>query len=103
MNNLLLEEIWYLVKRVILWIIINIIFMSRELRTEAYNQLFTGSILIPGVFYGLNLVQGFQSIKKLFPECHRRVQLDYVLGYLKSFLLIACALGLFLLVGIELS
>jgi|WetSurMetagenome_2_1015567.scaffolds.fasta_scaffold480513_2 hypothetical protein len=81
-------------KGIILWIIIKVMFFSSELREEATTQFNSRVVLIPGVFYGLNVFRGYQAIGQHYPDRRTIVRIDYVLGYLK-FALIAICTGLF--------
>ncbi len=98
MDYSILQEILALCQRGLLWFMITIIFTSRELREEASRHLYLGLVRIPGVFYGFNVLRGYSAIGQLFPDRSHSVRLDYVLGYLKMFLLTACAVGLLIIV-----
>jgi hypothetical protein len=87
-----LNELLDRCKRIILWIIIKVIFFSSELREEATIQCNSKVVLIPGVFYGLNVFRGYQTIGQHFPDRRNIIRIDYVLGYLK-FALIAIFTG----------
>jgi hypothetical protein len=78
-------------KRIVLWIIVKVMFFSSELREEATLQCNSKVIQIPGVFYGLNLIRGYQAIGHRFPARCKAVRTDYILGYVKLTLVIACA------------
>jgi hypothetical protein len=98
-DNFTLDELLDWLKRGILWILVTVIFTSRELKDEAQRHLFSGVISIPGVCYGFNPVKGYQAIGQLFPGQSRGIRLDYILGFIKVLLLIACTLGLILLMA----
>ncbi len=97
MNNFALEEVFNRFKRGILWLIVTVIFSTRELKNEAFNHFHTGVVLIPGVCYGCNLVKGYQAIGKLFPQRRTVIRLDFILGYVKILLIIASFCGLFIM------
>ena len=97
MDNFVLDEILYLVKRCVLWFLVTVIFTTRELQDEASNHVLTGTVRIPGVCYGCNLVRGYQAVGKLFPRRSLIVRLDFITGYLKMLLILASVAGLFLL------
>jgi hypothetical protein len=91
------SEILDLCKRGLLWFLITVIFTTQELKGEARNHYDFKVVRIPGVCYGFNLIKGFQAIGQIFPERSIIVRVDYILGYFKLILLLACACGLFLL------
>jgi hypothetical protein len=94
MENFSLDELVNWFKRGVLWIIITVIFTSQELRDEAARHFYSGVIRIPGVCYGFNFWKGYQAIGRIFPERAGWVRLDYILGYVKTLILIACVFGL---------
>jgi hypothetical protein len=95
MDNYILDEIVNLGKSLVFGIIVKIIFTSQELRDEAYRQLHYHVIRIPGIFYGYNLVSGYQVIGRLFPKRHKIVRADYLLGYIKVMVIITCIFKFF--------
>jgi hypothetical protein len=97
MDYSVLEEIMAWCQKGMLWFMITIIFTSRELRDEASRHLYQGVVRIPGVFYGFNVLRGYSAIGQMFPARSHSVRLDYILGYLKMFLLIICAIGLLII------
>jgi hypothetical protein len=102
-NNFALEEILDFFKRGILWIIVNLVFFTRELKNEACNHYYSGTVRIPGACYGYNLVKGYRAIGELFPERRLIIRLDFVLGYLKVLALIFVIFIVFYLLGQWLS
>ncbi len=88
MNNFILDELIDWFKRGILWIIVTVIFTSRELKDEAKSHIYSGVIRIPGVCYGFNPIKGYRAIGQFFPTRSRTVRLDYILGFIKTLLLI---------------
>jgi hypothetical protein len=99
MYDFMLDELINLVKQGILWFIVTVIFTTKELKQEAFNHLHTGIVRIPGVCYGMNIIRGYRAIGHLYPERCRIVRLDFVWGYLKMALLIACTIGLIMLMA----
>ncbi len=87
MNNFAVEELIAWFKRGLLWFLVTFMITTDELKDEAYQQLFSGRVSIPGVCYGLNLIKGYQAIGQLFPQRCRIVRLDFILGYVKLLLL----------------
>jgi hypothetical protein len=83
MTYLPFEEIVNGIRRMILWIIIKVMFFTQELQGEATEQCNSKKVLIPGVFYGLNIFRGYQAIGQHFPDRSNIVRLDYLLGWLK--------------------
>jgi hypothetical protein len=94
MDEFRLDDLVDWFKRGILWVIVTVIFTSAELRDEAARHFYSGVIRIPGVCYGFNFWKGYQAIGQVFPERSGRIRLDYILGYVKILLLIACVFGL---------
>jgi hypothetical protein len=103
MRNIELEHILEKLKMGIIWILATVIFTTQELRQEAWNHYHKGTVRIPGVCYGYNLIKGYQAISHVFPDRCRAVRLDFVLGYIKMLILLACALSFFLLMASRLS
>lgn len=99
MGNFILDEIIDRFKKGILWILVNVIFTTPELKNEAYCHVYSGEVRIPGVCYGSNLVRGYLAIGRLFPGRCWQVRLDFILGYLKLFILLACSVAFFLLMA----
>ncbi len=97
MTYFALDDLIERFKRIVLWVIVKVMFFSSELREEATVQCNSKVILIPGVFYGLNLFRGYQAIGQHFPERCKAVRTDYILGYIKLTLVITCAGVLFFL------
>ncbi len=97
MDNFVLDELLDLLKRGLLWFLVSVVFTTKELKEEALRHFYSGVVRIPGVCYGTNLIQGYQAIGKLFPQRHRVVRMDYVLGYIKMLLMTACILGIIVL------
>ncbi len=81
------DEIVGGIRRFILWIIVKVMFFTQELRSEACQQCDSKKVLVPGVFYGLNLIRGYQAIGQHFPERSNIVRADYLLGWLKLVLI----------------
>ena len=54
MDNFALGEVIDLCKRGILWIIVTVIFTTKELKEKPAQHSLSGIIRIPGVFYGFN-------------------------------------------------
>jgi hypothetical protein len=88
------EDIVELFKKMVGWIIINIIFSTRELKDEVIRQLDIRQIRIPGVCYGCNVFKGYRAIGEVFPQRSRIVRLDYILGYVKTILMAVFIIGL---------
>lgn len=99
MGNFILDEVIDRFKRGILWILCTLIFTVPELKDEAYRHVYSGEVRIPGVCYGSNLVRGYQAIGRLFPVRCRQIRLDFILGYLKLLILLACAVAFLLLMA----
>ncbi len=99
MEEFPIDELILWFKRGILWILITVIFTSAELKDEASRHFYSGVIRIPGVCYGFNIWKGYQAIGQLFPERCRWVRLDYIFGYIKTLLILACVIGLIALMA----
>jgi hypothetical protein len=99
MNEFSLDELVHIFKRGILWIIVTIIFTTKELKDEASRHFYSGVIRIPGVCYGFNFLKGYQAIGRLFPGRCWLVRLDYIMGYFKLLLITACVVGLFIIMA----
>jgi carbon starvation protein CstA len=99
MNNFSLDSLIDLFKRMVLWFIITVIFTTKELREEALSHFYSGVIRIPGVCYGSNIIKGYQAIGQVFPDRCWLVRLDYLWGYLKMLLLMACVCGILILMA----
>ena len=83
------DEIVGGIRRCILWIIVKVMFFTQELRYEASEQCNSKKVIIPGCFYGLNLVRGYQAIGQHFPDRCNIIRADYLLGWLKLVLITA--------------
>jgi len=84
------DELLNRFKTWVLWIIIKAIFSTRELRKEAAAQCDSRPVQIPGVFYGINIHRGYQAIGEFFPDRCKIIRLDYILGFIKLTLIMAC-------------
>jgi hypothetical protein len=98
-HNAILDELVDFFKRGVIWIIVTLIFNTRELKDEALRHFYSGVVRVPGVCYGANVVKGYQAIARVFPERCGVVRLDYILGYCKVMLLIAFTCGIFMLIA----
>lgn len=97
MGDFALDELVGFFKRIVLWVIVKVIFFSQELKDEATKQCYSKIVLVPGVFYGLNMFQGYKAIGQHFPGRCNIVRVDYIMGYIKLTLLITCIAMLLLL------